>query len=66
MADTYKDKPDKYRKEDIKDSRKPREGRRFESTKGRKNKPIINNISDYYESYDTRQYLNVYTILLNG
>ena len=49
MGDTYKDKPEKYNK-DISDNkrRKPKEGRRFVSTKGRTKKNIIKNLEDYF------------------
>ena len=47
MGDTYKDKPDKYQDPNGK-KRKPKEGRRFVSTKGRTKKNIIKNLEDYF------------------
>ena len=49
MGDTYKDKPDKYQDPNGK-KRKPREGRRFISTKGRKNikEHLKHNLEDYF------------------
>lgn len=51
MGDTYKDKPEKYNKdpEDVK-RRKPKEGKRFVSTKGRKNikEQLKHNLEDYF------------------
>lgn len=44
MGRTYKDKPDQYRT--PKEKRKPREGRRFESSKGRKDRPLKELIRD--------------------
>lgn len=46
MGKTIKDKPEAYRKEEIK--RKPKEGRRFESSKGRKKENIRKNLEDYF------------------
>ena len=45
MSKTFKDKPDKYRKDNI--VRRPKE-KRFESTKGRKKENIKKNLEDYY------------------
>ena len=44
MADTYKDKPDKYNKEKL--NRRPKE-KRFESSKGRKQKINLKNLDSY-------------------
>lgn len=46
MGKTFKDKPDQYKKNEPK--RKPKEGRRFESSKGRKEKPLKHNLEDYF------------------
>ena len=49
MSKTFKDKPDKYRVSSEK--RKPKEGRRFESSKGRKkDNNIKRNLEDYYNA----------------
>lgn len=44
MSKTWKDKPDKYRNDED-PKRKPKQDRRFESTKGRKNTKI--KLEDY-------------------
>jgi hypothetical protein len=46
MSKTFKDKPEKYIKQELK--RKPKEGKRFESSKGRKKENIKKNLEDYF------------------
>lgn len=50
MSKTFKDKPKAYK---PKENRKPKEGRRFESSKGRKNPNnlkdlVFKNLEDYF------------------
>lgn len=52
MSKTYKDKPKAYKKPS--EIRKPKEGRRFESSKGRKN-PNLKDLlrkGNYLEDYE--------------
>ena len=46
MSKTFKDKPSKYIQEESK--RKPKEGKRFVSTKGRTKENIKKNLEDYF------------------
>lgn len=46
MSKTFKDKPDKY--QINKEKRKPKEGKRFVSSKGRKKENIKKNLEDYF------------------
>lgn len=45
MGKTFKERPEKYK---SKEGKKPKEGKRFESTKGRKEQNIKKNLEDYF------------------
>lgn len=47
MSKTFKDKPDRYTKEDqVK--KKPKEGKRFIPTKGRQKENLKHKLEDYF------------------